>query len=193
MKVAIIDSSNPEDFYNGTVDSVLTRQLLELLDIDYTIRMGLDEEFFKKALRAARKSDVVHISCHGDADEEGIFLGIGKHTFIDWEEFVQMFQDAKFSPSALVMSACFGGHYKLAKLFAKAKHKPGIIFGSRDDRPHADYVTAWTILYRILDLTKIDKDKSKVAVNHINGVVDGQFVYRRWDAKKKTYMVYPSK
>lgn len=195
LKVAIIDSSSPEDFFSGTVDSILTQKQLDLLGIESKLRVGLDKEHFAKALRASRTSDVVHISCHGEEEKTGICLGIGgKHSFVDWEEFVQIFQTVKCAPSALVMSACFGGDYKLARLFAKAKHRPSIIFGSREGRPHADYTTAWAILYRILDLTEIDKDESKRAVGHINGVLgDGDFVYRRWDTHKEHYRVYPTK
>jgi len=191
VRVGIIDSSGAEDFFKEKLDSIATHQILGLLGIESRIWYGLDERYFKKALSAARHSDVIHISCHGDVEKDGLILGNGDD--VSWEKLVSFFQENKHSPAALVMSACFGGIQGLAGMFQSAKYKPAIIFGSRDDRYPKDYATAWAILYRVLDIMNLDKAKSKIAVDHINAVLQGKFVYRRWDSKKKHYRVYPVK
>jgi len=193
MKVAVIESSGPDDFYNGTVDGLSTHQLLGILRIHARFNYGLDTKHLRKSLERAKtlKFDVVHLSCHGDEDRKGFFLGSGD--LITWADFVHLFQEKEYSPKALVLSACFGGTRPLALEFKKTKHRPAMIFGSRDARPHGDYATAWAILYRVLMDSEIDKDTAKVAIRHINAVVKGDFVYRRWDKTKKAFRVYPEK
>lgn len=193
MKVAVIESSGADDFYHGTLDGLSTHQLLSILRINSRFTYGLDLNNLNKSLARAKayKNNVLHLSCHGESKGRGLVLGTG--VFLPWADFVKLLQDKEYAPTALVVSACFGGIARLAAEFNKVKFRPSMIFGSRDARPHGDYATAWAILYRVLKDSNIDKDIAKVAVRHINAVVKGNFVYRGWDSRKQRYHVYPSR
>jgi hypothetical protein len=191
MKVLIIESASPEDFYDNQLDSNSTSQLLRLLDIDFEMRIALDRHQLSRALKSAHDGDfdVIHLSCHGD--EHGIQVADGK--CINWEPLGSLFQKRKSTPDALVMSACCGAASGIGDAFAKIKRRPDIIFGSTDERCYHDFAVAWAILYRVFLLRGVNRDAAQQALAHINAVVRPTFRYRRWDDAKGKYLVFPGK
>jgi hypothetical protein len=169
MKVLIIESGSPMDFYNDQLDGNSTRRLLQLLSVKSEMHIVLDERRLSRALKLAADDnfDVVHLSCHGD--RSGIQLA--DQTDIDWEPFAALFQKHKLQPRALVMSACCGASSGIGEAFANARLRPDIIFGSKDPRDYHEYAVAWAILYRIFCLEGVNRDAAQKALAHINAVV----------------------
>jgi len=89
------------------------------------------------------------------------------------------------------MSACCGAASGLGRAFAKAKKRPSIIIGSRDKRPPADYVAAWSLLYRAFRRSGIDQEVAQKVLEAICAVVHKNFRYLRWSEKKQRYLQYP--
>ena len=191
MKVLIIESGSPGDFYDNQLDGNSTSQLLRLLGIAYEMRVVLDEQWLSNAIKHVRdeKFDVVHISCHGD--KNCIQLANGK--CIDWQSLATLFQRHKAHPSALVMSSCCGVASGIGRAFADIRFQPKIIFGSTDARRYHDYAVAWAILYRVFLLNNVDREAAQQALAHINAVVSPKFKYRRWDDKDGKYLVFPGR
>jgi len=190
FRVFVIESSYPKDFYDQQLDGIAAQSLLKVLRIGNRLRMILDLKHFKKALRDAKQygSHVIHLSCHGD--EEGIALA--NDCRLTWEEFATLFLEADFAPQALVMSSCCGAASGIGEAFAKiAKKRPGIIFGSKDERTYGQYAVAWALLYHQLQLKGVTKKSAQEALKQISAVVSDAFVYRRWDSTK--YLYYPTK
>ncbi|HUI20660.1 MAG TPA: hypothetical protein VLZ74_06410 [Methylocella sp.] len=73
-RVFIIDSNYPKDHYLDHADGAIAQQILKALGIKADLRLALDREYFKKAVKRAliQKCDVLHISCHGG--DNGIWL-----------------------------------------------------------------------------------------------------------------------
>lgn len=191
MKVLIIKSSSPSDFYKNQLDGNSTSQLLRLLNIDFEMRVALDEQRLSRALKFAHEGnfDVLHISCHGDKD--GIQLANQK--CIDWEPLASLFQKHKSHPRALIMSACCGAASGIGRAFAKIRLRPNIIFGSTDERYYHEYAVAWAILYRVFLISGVHRDAAQQALAHINAVVNPRFKYRRWDDTEGKYLIFPGR
>lgn len=190
MKVLIIESGSPNDFYRDQLDGNSTLRLLQLLNVKSEMHIVLDKTRLGRALRLAADEtfDVIHLSCHGDTD--GIRLADG--TDIDWDELATLFQKHKVQPRALVMSACCGASSGIGEAFAEVRLRPDIIFGSKDARDYHDYAVAWAILYRIFCLDGVNRDTAQQALAHINAVVSPAFRYRRWDDGDGKYLFFPS-
>ena len=105
MKVIIIESSYPEDFYRRELDGNSVASLLNTIRIENELRYVLDFAHFKKAISEGmhRRFQILHLSCHGD--ETGVALADNYQPA--WAEFAHAFQDSG-SPPVLVMSACCG-------------------------------------------------------------------------------------
>lgn len=191
MKVFIIESSYPEDFYGQKLDGIAAQGILNILGIKNQLRFVLDREHFDKAVVEAKASHctVIHLSCHGG--EDGIALADNYQP--TWDEFAEFFQKRKWSPEALVMSSCCGATSGIRRAFSAKSQKPGIIFGSSDERSHGEYTVAWAILYRRFKKDGIDKDSAQQALKEIHAVVSAQFLYRRWSASRKKYLSYPGR
>jgi hypothetical protein len=191
MKVLIIESASPDDFYDDQLDGNSTSQLLRLLNINFEMRIALDERRLCRALKFATEGnfDVIHLSCHGDKD--GIQLA--NRASIDWDPLAALFQKYKAHPRALVMSSCCGAASGIGYAFAKVQLRPNIIFGSTDERYYHDYAVAWAILYRVFLLEGVHRDAAQQALAHINAVVSPKFKYRRWDDTEEKYLIFPGK
>jgi hypothetical protein len=53
MKVFIIESSNPEDFYRRELDGSAAQGILNILGIRNELRLAMDREYFQKAIADA--------------------------------------------------------------------------------------------------------------------------------------------
>jgi hypothetical protein len=191
MKVFIIESSYPKDFYGQKLDGVAAQGLLNILEIPNQLRFVLDLEHFEKAVAEAKASDctVVHLSCHGDQD--GIALADNHQS--TWDAFAGLFQKNRWCPEALVMSACCRATSGIRKAFQNQARRPAIIFGSSDKRPYGEYTVAWAILYHRFKRDGISKDSAQQALKEINAVVSDKFLYRRWSTSQRQYRSYPGK
>jgi hypothetical protein len=194
--VYIIDSNYPDDYYAERADGIVAQQILKALGIKADLRLALDREHFRKALKRALKAgcDVLHISTHGDDKSIAICNdrpGSGLPEGIFWEEFVGLFQGRHAAPTALVMSACNGASSQLAQAFAAVKKRPKIIIGSSDDRFPADYVAAWALLYRRFKRKGIKRRVAQRALADISAAVHKNFRYLRWDDERARYLRYP--
>jgi hypothetical protein len=191
MKVFIIESSYPKDFYTDRLDGLAARNLLNTMGVENQLRMVLDLGFFKQAIRdaAAHGFDVLHLSCHGNDDG----IALCDNTQPTWDDFVRIFDDMRYSPSALVMSACCGASSGISTAFRDVTHRPKIIFGSTTPLGYSEYCVAWAILYHRLQVDGVRRNAARIAMQHINAVVVDQFVYRRWDDDREAYASYPGR
>lgn len=196
MKVFIIDSNYPEDYYSECADGIVAQHILKALGIAADLRLALDRERFAKAVRRALRKgcDVLHVSTHGN--DESIALcndqrGSGQHEGLDWDEFVELFQGRYDAPTALVMSACCGASTALGAAFAAVDRRPKIILGSSDDRRPADYVAAWALLYRAFREQGIKRRVAQEVLAGICATVHRNFRYLRWDDNRQRYLQYP--
>ena len=96
MKVFIIESSYPRDYYSDRLDGVLARNLLNTLGIQNRFKMVIDTQHFKKAIHDAANGgfDVIHLSCHGDDDG----IALCDDTQPTWDEFL-FSVDYPYSPN----------------------------------------------------------------------------------------------
>jgi hypothetical protein len=196
-KVFVIDSNYPNDHYLDRADGSIAQAILKALGIRADLRLALDRECFKKAVTraTARGCDVLHISCHGDKDGIGLCNDDPDNPEApqgyEWDEFVGLFQGKYEPPEALVMSACCGAASGLGHAFAKVEKRPSIIIGSRDKRYPADYVAAWSLLYRAFKKSGIDQEVAQEVLEAICAVVHKNFRYLRWSKERKRYLQYP--
>jgi hypothetical protein len=79
----------------------------------------------------------------------------------------------------------------LAKAFSNVQKRPKIIIGSTDERYPADYVAAWTLLYRRFKRSGINRDAAQDVLEQICAVVHKNFRYFRWDEERERYLRYP--
>jgi hypothetical protein len=138
-------------------------------------------------------TDIFHLSCHGD--EDGVQLTDG--TCLSWAELADEFAPLAAPERILVNSSCGGGHVAMAKAFGEAGSRFGYVCGSTTKTAaYHDLCLAWSILYNVpanheaADGEKL-RDAFKDAMAKINGVVQGDFVYRRWDEEKGHYRRFP--
>ena len=188
FSVFIIENNYPEDFYKGRLDGYVAQQVLHLIGVTNKLRLVLDLAHFEEALKeASRKTfHIIHLSCHDDNDG----IALANDTQLTWHEFAACFQNLEYCPGALIMSACCGADKGIEKAFQQLEKRPQIIFGSTDKRDFNEYATAWTILYHRLSRNGETKKSAQQALKEIRAVVAGQFIYRRWDDKKRRYVQF---
>jgi hypothetical protein len=174
--VFIVDSNYPKDHYLERADGEIAQQILKALNIKADLRLALDREYFGKAVKRAlnQKCDVLHISCHGD--DEGIGLcsddpDSDQPMGLDWKQLADLFQDHDHTPVALIMSACCGAASGLGDAFTRVSKRPSIIIGSTDKRYPADYVAAWSLIYRKFKRSGIDKETAQLVLEDVCAVV----------------------
>lgn len=189
MKVLIIESSGPQDFFREELDGPLTYHLTKLLGANARLKYTLNQRHLIKGIEFAAKGkyEVLHVSCHGR--EEGITLADGKR--VDWHEFAAIFAAQSYSPKALVMSSCWGATDGIADEFEKVDHRPDIIFGSIDPRYYNEYAVAWTILYNAFQVDGVHRDVAREALKAICAVAHKNFRYLRYHDVKQAYVQYP--
>jgi hypothetical protein len=191
VKVFIVESSYPQDFYNEWLDGQVTRNLLNTMGIANQLKLVIDRQHFENAIKDAAQGnfDVLHLSCHGGDDG----IALCDDTRLSWKEFVRIFDDHKYLPSALVMSTCCGAASGIGDEFAKITHGPWIIFGSTVPLGYSEYCVAWAILYHQLNTEGVRRSTAQTAMQKVNAVVSDKFLYRRWDEKITAYRHYPVK
>ncbi len=134
FRVLIIESNGPKDFYDGQLDSIAAQGFLDILGIRNVLRMVLDLEHFKRALRDAAPRDakrsafdVVHLSCHGD--ENGI--AFADNSQLEWAQFAKLFSEANCVPRALVMSSCCGAASGIGHAFQSVSGQVPELFSAQ--------------------------------------------------------------
>ncbi len=191
MRVFIIESSYPKDFYQQKLDGIAAQGILNILSIPNQLRFTLDRKHFEKAIADAGAfgATLIHLSCPGD--ENGVALSNNYQP--TWDKFADFFQQQEWCPKALVMSACCGATSGIQKAFQKKSRRPEIIFGSSDERSYGEYAVAWAILYQHFKTDGVDKNAAQQALKEIHAVVADTFLYRRWSGPQRQYLFYPGK
>jgi len=189
MRLLIVEASYPKDFFSERLDGPATHHLTKLLRIESRLLYALDKKHLAKAIALGANDgyDVLHLSCHGGDDG----VAVTDSTHIDWPEFVKLFTDNHYRPSALIMSSCCGAADGLADEFEKAGSRPKIIFGSTDERTYNEYAVAWTILYNLFRTDGVHRDVAREALRAISAIVHRNFRYLRWNDGRKAYLEYP--
>jgi hypothetical protein len=196
FKVFIAESNDPEDFYFGQLDGFAANEVLKVRRIRTRYRVVFNREMLRKAIAEATKweADIFHLSCHGG--EEGIQLCDQRTSgdVLSWEEVAADFQPFATQNKVLVNSSCMGGHRGVAEAFRKAKSRFGYICGSTSEAvTFHDSCVAWSILYNVPSNDGTTGSRTfRTAIDKINSVVSGNFVYRRWDKDIKRYRTHPS-
>jgi hypothetical protein len=191
MKVFIIESSYPKDFYSQKLDGIAAQSILNILSVRNELRFALDITHFKKAMAEAKEGNytVIHLSCHGAKDG----VALGETCAPTWDEFADLFQKNDWCPKALVMSSCCGATSGIRNAFKNKAERPEIIFGSSDERSYGEYTVAWAILYHRFKKNGINRGSAQQALKEINAVVSNKFLYRRWSTSQRSYLSYPGK
>lgn len=187
--VFIIESLDPEDFYERRLDGHAANEILKILDVATHYRIAFTRPLLKRAVNEAVKcdSEVLHFSSHGN--DTGVFMTNGQK--LDWNELVELLKPAAGPDKALVMATCGGGDKQLTKALTEADVIFGWVFGSTaDEVAFSDSCLAWSILYNRLVDHGFKKHELKTTLKAINTAIEGDFVYRRWNGKK--YLHYPT-
>ncbi len=190
-RVFIIESPSATDFYLDRLDGRAARDVLKLENTQVAYRVALDKKkLFMGIKEAARlEFDVLHLSCHGD----DVGIQLSDMSIIDWLELVDLLDVFATPQRILVMSSCAGGSIGLTKALVNQDTIFGWVFGAVKNIGFTDSCLAWSILYRLLEKLDgpCDSETGQRAVDAINALVEGNFLYRRWDASLKKYRVYP--
>jgi hypothetical protein len=181
--VFIIESVSPDDFYERRADGHAANEILKILGVMTEYRIAFTRDLVSRAIAEAVDGDfeVLHFSSHGS--DEGVSLTSGKG--FDWKEFAELVKPFSNESRKLVMATCGGGDVKLAKALASQRAIYGWVFGSTADRvSFSDTCLAWSVLYNRLYDHGFSKDALQPTLSAINGAIEGDFVYRRWDGSK---------
>lgn len=189
ISVFIAESVSSSDFYAGRTDGHAAKEVVRLHQIRCEYRVVLDRIHLKKAVQEALKDDfgVFHLSCHGDDD--GIRLSDGED--LGWSALAAILKPLASEKRLLVMASCSGGYAGLATELRKAQAIFGYVFGSTAEAgvSFTHSCLAWSVLYNRLIEGQFHKKGIKKTIDGINGIVAGDFVYRRWDGTQ--YLHYP--
>ncbi|SDC78652.1 hypothetical protein SAMN05444678_105235 [Sphingomonas sp. YR710] len=187
--VFILESLDPKDFYERTLDGHAANEILRILGTKSEYRVAFTKALAERAIREAAKRNftILHFSSHGSGT--GVTLTNGKR--LSWDKFVKLIAPAAGADQALVMATCGGGDHELTKALAKAGVIFGWVFGSTADTVHfSDSCLAWSILYNRLYDHGFEPAALRTTLKAINAAIQGDFVYRRWDGK--AYRRFPT-
>lgn len=190
LRIFIAESASDLDFYRGRIDGHAANEVLKIRGVTTTYRMTISYSMLKQAIEDATEQEynVFHLSCHGNDD--GFRLCDGED--IGWLELAEMLQPFAGSGRLLVNSSCQGGHIRAAKAFAKSPMRFDYILGSTSEEgvTFSDSCIAWSILYNeMANEGTVTVAAMRRAIDKMNMVVPGDFVYRKWE--KERYRVYP--
>ena len=190
ISVFIAESLSPKDFYERRLDGFAANEVLKIQSCPTEYRIVLTRKYLRRAIEEADENNfaIFHLSCHGDSD--GIKLADG--TEIDWLTLAHMFKPFATQERCLVLASCSGGHYAFTKALVKVGAAFGYVFGSTaaDGVGFTDSCLAWSVLYRELIENGLARDTLQRAVETINVIAPGNFVYRRWSGS--VYQRYPA-
>ncbi|GLV23874.1 hypothetical protein [Sphingobium sp. TomTYG45] len=190
ISVFIAESLSPKDFYERRLDGFAANEVLKIQSCPTDYRIVLTRKYLRRAIEEADENNyaIFHLSCHGDSD--GIQLADG--TEIDWLTLARMFKPYATLERCLVLASCSGGHFAFTKALVKVGATFGYVFGSTDvdGVGFTDSCLAWSVLYRELIENGLERDTLRRAVETINVIAPGKFVYRRWSGS--IYQRYPA-
>ncbi len=193
LKVFVVESVFPEDFYHRRWEGHVVEEIVRLLDGRTSYKIVMNVGLLRKAIASAseHECDVFHLSCHGD--ENGIQLTDKKE--ISWKDLASLFQKTNHMPCALVLSSCVGGDGGVARAFKECGQQPKVIFGAEANGDNVltfpGACISWPILYTELVNGGMTPKTFKAAIKKMNKITAHQFVYRRWDGE--TYLRYPQR
>lgn len=191
LRVFIVESLKPVDFYKGRLDGKAARDVLKIENSTVRYRVAVDKAHLIRAMAAATSGDfdVLHLSCHGGHD--GIQLTDGNR--IGWLALARMLKGFATPERTLVMSSCAGGNIGLTKALEKEGAIVGWVYGATQKVGFTDSCLAWSVLYRQLSeaASGTERVTARETMDLLNSFVDGRFVYRRWDQVRQKYRVYP--
>ena len=190
-RVLILESPNAEDFYIDRLDGRAARDVLKLENTQVQYRVALDRQQLIRGVKEATdlQFDVLHLSCHGN----DVGIQLSDMSDIDWLGLAALLDVFATPQRILVMSSCAGGSVDLTKALVKQNTIFGWVFGAAGDIGFTDSCLAWSILYRLIETLDgpCDATTAQRAVSAINALVEGNFLYRRWDTSLSRYLVYP--
>jgi hypothetical protein len=182
ISVFIAESLDAASFYIGRSDGRATHEVLKVHRLESDYRIVLDRKILNRAIRDAANFSVFHLSCRGGDD--GVQLS--DMQWLDWDELAALLKPLASKDRLLVIASCSGGHSGLTQALAKADAAFGYVFGSTTDPEvgvtFTDSCLAWSVLYNGLS-KGVTRDRARKSIRRINAVVDGDFVYRRWDGR----------
>ncbi|HYD64598.1 hypothetical protein [Azospirillum sp.] len=189
VSVFIAESNAPGDFYEGRLDGFAANEVLKVRRLRTAYRAVLDIEHLERAIEDAADfgADILHLSCHGD--HEGIQLS--DTTCVDWPELAALLRPFASADRMIVLSACKGGHVDFTKALLKSGSNVRAVFGALGDPSFSASCIAWSILYNELADEGLEPAAFQSAVDKINHVVRGGFVYRTYDPQWDSYEFYP--
>jgi hypothetical protein len=190
MRAYVVESVSPEDFFHRNWEGNVVEEIVRLLGGRTFYRIVMTPSLFYKALRYGLKSncDTFHLSCHGD--DAGICFTNGDYW--SWENLAHAFEQANYSPAALILSSCLGGDGGAPRAFRDSRQRPTVIFGSEasaDKLTFSGACISWPILYAELVTGGMAQKVFRGAVDKMNKVSGHQFVYWRWAGGR--YLRYP--
>ncbi len=192
VAVFIAESNSRDDFYEGRLDGFAANEVLKVRRARTAYRVVLSPDLLMRALNDAAEGgfDVFHLSCHGNDD--GIALSDGSD--VPWMALADWLKVFSSERKIIVMSSCLGGHVGFSKALTKKKTKFKVLFGSTASRgiSFSESCIAWSILYNELLDGGVGIATLRTAVDKMNLVIPGEFVYRRWVDSRGVYLRYPS-
>lgn len=190
LSVFIAESNDPSDVYEGRLDGYAANEVLKVRRLRTEYRMVFDAEHFCRAIADAADGnfDVFHLSCHGNGDGIGLTDGAS----LNWMDLARCFKPFASRERMIVISSCMGGHVGFSKALQKTGSNVRAVFGALDDIGFSDACIAWSILYNEFASKPLCVKTFQTAIDKLNSVIDGRFVYRRFDPIRKLYGRYPS-
>ncbi|NCC84949.1 MAG: hypothetical protein EOM03_12615 [Clostridia bacterium] len=211
IRLAIIESPNPMDIFNGTSEAKALEASCKLMGheaVSFLVRSRrefqetcnyLSSISSRHATQSKKAPFFIHISSHGN--NECVAFG---HDSIGWEELTEdlmpiLKRDNYQGKFALSISACGSGDNTISTYVKNAidknkkKKLPKYIFSILGDEVNwDDALVGWILLYHKISSTGIS-NKTKVidAIKKIHSCLNIQFAYKRLEESEEKYYNYP--
>lgn len=210
MRIAIIESPNPVDVFEGRTEAQALEATCKLLchkPVSFFPRSRSELRTVCKFLASADSAHAspsdsaplfIHISCHGN--ESGLAFG---NDFIEWDDLAQdllpIFKNDDYrGQTVLCLSACGSGEHVVhaalsEKLEGSLARPPAYIISIRHEAAHwDDLLVGWTLFYhKMAKVSLSDFDAVKDVFTSIKECIQVQFSYHRYNEESQKYKVYP--